>query len=192
MTEQASHFPQGQIVLIAGNMAAGKSSVAQALAERLPRSVHLRGDLFRRMIVNGRAEMGVELSREAERQLQLRYALAAEVARRYAQAGFTVAYQDIIIGPTLSDVVRSFFPYQPFVVVLCPRPEVVVARDQARAKTGYPDRASVEAFDRILRMETPRLGYWLDTSELTIDGTVAHILAQMPEGAADPAAPADS
>lgn len=190
MAEQALQPPDGRIILITGNMAAGKSSVAQALAERLPRSVHLRGDLFRRMIVNGRAEMGVELSMEAEQQLQLRYSLAAEVARRYAQAGFTVVYQDIIIGPSLPDVVRSFQPYQPFVVVLCPRPEVVAARDQARAKTGYPDRASVEAFERVLRTETPRLGYWLDTSELTIDGSVAHILAQMSEGAAGPAAPA--
>jgi hypothetical protein len=29
------------VILITGNMAAGKSSVAQALAERLPQSVHL-------------------------------------------------------------------------------------------------------------------------------------------------------
>jgi predicted kinase len=192
MTDQASQQRDGQIILITGNMASGKSSVAQALAERLPRSVHLRGDLFRRLIVNGRAEMGIELSKEAERQLQLRYSLAAEVARRYAQAGFTVVYQDIIIGPTLSDIVGLLQPYQPFVVVLCPRPEVVAVRDQARAKTGYPDRASVDAFDRVLRTETPRLGYWLDNSDLTIDETVAHILAEMPAGVADRAAPGDS
>ena len=43
-----------QVILITGNMAAGKSSVAQSLAERLPKSVHLRGDVFRRMIVSGR------------------------------------------------------------------------------------------------------------------------------------------
>ena len=188
MAEQALQPPDGRIILITGNMASGKSSVAQALAERLPRSVHLRGDLFRRMIVNGRAEMGVELSTEAEQQLQLRYSLAAEVAGRYAQAGFTVVYQDIILGPTLSSVVSSLQPYQPFVVVLCPRPEVVAARDKARAKTGYPDRASVDAFDQVLRTETPRLGHWLNNSDLTIDETVAHILAELPAGVADRAA----
>jgi len=185
MTEQVLQPPDGRIILITGNMASGKSSVAQALAERLPRSVHLRGDLFRRMIVNGRADMGVELSMAAEQQLRLRYALSAEVARRYAQTGFTVVYQDIIIGPALSDVVDSLQPYQPFVVVLCPRPAVVAARDHARAKTGYPDRAAVDAFDRVLRTETPRLGYWLDNSDLTIDETVAHILAEMPGSAAN-------
>ena len=50
------------IIMITGIMAAGKSTVAQQLAERLPKSVHLRGDVFRRMIVSGRAEMDFELS----------------------------------------------------------------------------------------------------------------------------------
>jgi uridine kinase len=34
------------IILITGVQAAGKSTVAQSLAERLPRSVHVRGDVF--------------------------------------------------------------------------------------------------------------------------------------------------
>ncbi len=33
-----------------GISASGKSTVAQALAERLPRSAHVRGDTYRRMI----------------------------------------------------------------------------------------------------------------------------------------------
>ena len=40
--------------LITGVMASGKSTTAQALSEQLPRCVHLRGDLFRRMIASGR------------------------------------------------------------------------------------------------------------------------------------------
>ncbi|WP_334609849.1 AAA family ATPase [Micromonospora sp. CPCC 205546] len=65
------------VVLISGIMAAGKSTVAEALARRLPRAVHLRGDVFRRMVVSGRAEMTAEPSAEAWRQLRLRYDLAA-------------------------------------------------------------------------------------------------------------------
>jgi hypothetical protein len=83
MTEPASRPPQGQIVLITGNMASGKSSVAQALAERLPRSVHLRGDLFRRMIINGRAEMGLELSTEVVSSLLRLKPLTGFYARRH-------------------------------------------------------------------------------------------------------------
>jgi predicted kinase len=168
-----------QIVLITGNMAAGKSSVAQALAERLPRSVHLRGDLFRRMIVSGRAEMSFELSDEARRQLQLRYDLAVATAKRYADAGFTVVYQDILIGPALAAVAAALQPYSLAVVVLCPRADVVAGRESARAKTGYPDAASVQAFDQVLRAETPRIGYWLDSSELSVAETVDAILANL-------------
>ena len=41
------------VILVTGIQASGKSTIAQLLAERLPQSVHVRGDLFRRMIVNG-------------------------------------------------------------------------------------------------------------------------------------------
>lgn len=170
---------QPQIVLITGNMAAGKSSVAQALAERLPKSVHLRGDIFRRMIVNGQAEMTSNLSAEAYQQLQLRYHLAATVARQYLQAGFTVVYQDIIIGSALSEVIAAFDDVPLSAIVLCPSPEVVAARDAARSKTGYTDETMVDAFDRILRTETPRLGYWLDNSNLTVAETVDRILKHL-------------
>jgi dephospho-CoA kinase len=75
------------VIVVTGIQAAGKSTVAQALAERLERSVHLRGDLFRRMIVNGRADMGAaEPPAEALRQLRLRYRPAAAAADRYAGA----------------------------------------------------------------------------------------------------------
>lgn len=68
---------QPRIFLITGIMAAGKSTVAQALAERLPKSVHVRGDVFRRMIISGRKEMTVDYDDEALVQLRLRYRLAA-------------------------------------------------------------------------------------------------------------------
>jgi chloramphenicol 3-O-phosphotransferase len=170
-----------QIILITGNMAAGKSSVAQALAERLPRSVHLRGDTFRRMIVNGRAPMSAELSDAAIRQLHLRYRITAAVAALYADAGFTVIGQDILIGAGLPDILAAYRPYRLALIVLCPDPEVIRAREDQRAKRGYQDSAEIVAFDHILRQETPRLGYWLDSSHMTIDETVDAILANLPQ-----------
>ncbi|MEG4939306.1 AAA family ATPase [Microcoleus sp. F4-D5] len=175
--QAANHQPQ--IIMITGNMAAGKSTAAQSLAERLPKSVHLRGDIFRRMIVNGQAEMALNLSAEAYQQLQLRYHLAAMAARQYLQAGFTVVYQDIIIGSALSEVVAAFHDVPLSAIVLCPQAEVVAARDAARSKTGYANETMVYAFDRILRTETPRLGYWLDSTHLTVQETVDRILANL-------------
>nr|WP_285629243.1 hypothetical protein [Proteiniborus sp. MB09-C3] len=57
-------------------MASGKSIVAELLASEMEKGVHLCGDVFRRMIVSGRAEMSEQPSDEAIRQLHLRYRLA--------------------------------------------------------------------------------------------------------------------
>lgn len=167
------------IILITGNMAAGKSTVAQALAERLPRSVHLRGDLFRRMIVNGQVPMGFELNDEALAQLKLRYAIATTVAPMYLQAGFTVIYQDIIIGETLAAIVETLQPFGLYVVVLCPNVAAVAEREAGRDKQGYGNTAEIAFFDNVLRHETPRIGLWLDTSALSVAESVDQILSQL-------------
>ncbi|MFJ4788997.1 hypothetical protein ACIP6U_37220, partial [Streptomyces sp. NPDC088794] len=68
------------VVLITGVMAAGKSTVAQAPAERLPRAAHVRGDVFRRMIVTGREEYEPGTQGGGEAQLRLRYRLSVAQA----------------------------------------------------------------------------------------------------------------
>lgn len=91
--------------LLTGVMASGKSTTAQALAERLPRCVHLRGDVFRKMIVTGREEMTSQPTPQALEQLELRYRLAAQAARGYWEAGFSVVLQDNYYGPDLAGMV---------------------------------------------------------------------------------------
>lgn len=165
------------LFLVTGIMAAGKSTVAQRLAERLPRSVHLRGDVFRKMIVRGRAEMTAALSSEAAGQLRLRYRLAADAARGYLGTGFWVVYQDIIVGESLTQVIDALPAAPLFVVVLCPDAEIAAARDRARDKTGYSEAFTAEMFDRALRDQTPRLGLWLDTTALSVAATVDAVFA---------------
>lgn len=171
-------FPNASVILITGIMAAGKSTVAQALAERLPLSVHLRGDLFRRMIVNGQAAVEPENMDAALAQLRLRYQLAATVAQGYCAAGFTVVYQDVIIGDILSEVVAMLNPLPCHVVALCPTPDVAGQRDADREKTGYRGWTP-DILDRSLREETPKIGLWLDNSALTVSETVDAILANV-------------
>lgn len=174
------------IVLITGIMASGKSTVAQALGERLPASVHLRGDVFRRMIVNGRVEVEPEPSAAALAQLRLRYDLAASAARAYCAAGFTVVYQDVILGPDLEAAVARLRPRPVAVVVLCPTAEVAARREAVRPKTGYGGVWTPKKLDRILRDETPRLGLWLDTSALDVEATVAAIVAHLAQASQPP------
>lgn len=164
------------VVLITGVMAAGKSTLAQALAERLPRAAHVRGDAFRRMIVSGREEYVPGADGEGEAQLRLRYRLSAATADAYAEAGFTAVVQDVVLGDELTAYVRLVRTRPLYVVVLAPRPEVVASREAGRAKTGY-GAWTVEDLDGALRAGTPRLGLWLDNSELTVGETVDAILA---------------
>jgi chloramphenicol 3-O-phosphotransferase len=168
-------FPAGSVVLITGIMGAGKSTVAQLLAERLPKAAHVRGDVFRRMVVSGRADMVPAADEEAIAQLHLRYHLAALVADGYAGAGFTAVYQDIVLGEDLAGAADRIQTRPLYVVVLAPRPEVVLRRAEMRSKVSGYGPWTVETLDRMLR-ETPPIGLWLDTSEQTGTETVDQIL----------------
>jgi chloramphenicol 3-O-phosphotransferase len=146
--------------------------------------VHLRGDVFRRMIVSGRAEMGpADPPAEAIAQLRLRHRLAAMTADAYAAAGFTVVLQDIIIGHHLTEMATAIGARPLYVVVLAPRAEAVRARDharqRARGKVAYkPGDQSPAELDAAFRRQTPRIGLWLDTSAQTVTETVEEILTR--------------
>ena len=169
---------EGRVIMLTGAMAAGKSTVATLLAERLPRSVHLRGDVFRRMVVNGRVDMGPDASPEALAQLRLRYDLATHTADRYAAAGFTVVLQDVVVGPELTGFVDHIATPDRYLVVLAPSVAALGRREQERDKIGYTGFSPAD-LDRLLREDTPRLGYWLDSSELSPTATVETILANL-------------
>ena len=85
--------------------------------------------------------------------------------------------QDVVLGTHLTDYVATIRSRPLVVVVLAPSVEAVAAREAGRTKTGYPDDSnSVADLDRALRAETPRVGLWLDSSNLTAAGTVDAIV----------------
>jgi cytidylate kinase len=162
------------VVVITGAMASGKSTVAQLLAERFERSVHLRGDAFRRFVVRGRAEPTAD-SEEARSQLLLRYRLAAAAADAYAGAGFTTVWQDIIVGPYLADAVEMVRARPLHVVVLDPTPDAIADRERVRSKIGYGTDWDNAYFVDEMRATTPRIGLWIDSSTLTAEETTQAI-----------------
>jgi chloramphenicol 3-O-phosphotransferase len=173
---------RGRVIVITGAMAAGKSTVADLLAIRLPRSVHIHGDMFRRMVVNGRADMTPNPSPDAIAQLNLRYDLAAMAADRYAEAGFDAIVQDVILGKDLADFVKRIASPDRYLVVLSPRVSAMEWREEQRMKTGYV-HFSPDALDAVLQRETAQIGYWLDSSSQTPDETVQDILANLQRAA---------
>lgn len=169
------YTPDRSIFLVTGIMASGKSTVAQLLAEKLTRGVHLRGDSFRRMIVNGREEYMPEPSEEAIRQLRLRYKIAASTADTFFEEGFNVVVQDVVIGPFLGEFVEMIRNRPLYVVVLTPNEKTIEAREASRSKTGY-GAWTIPHLNKILQTETPKLGMWIDSSEQTPQETVEEIL----------------
>ncbi len=164
--------------MITGAMAAGKSTVAELLARRLPRSVHIRGDAFRTMIVNGRADMTPTRHPTLTAQLHRRYDLTALTADRYAEVGFDAIVQDVIIGSELAEFVKRIGSPDRYLVVLSPSVSVIEWREEQRAKAGYV-HFSPGALDDVLRRETDKIGYWLDSSAQTPDESADDILANL-------------
>ncbi|MBB5913222.1 chloramphenicol 3-O-phosphotransferase [Nocardia transvalensis] len=165
------------VYLITGIQAAGKSTVAQALAERFPRSAHVRGDAFRRFVVGGAEPMSPEPPPEALAQLRLRHRLAAQAADGYAAAGFTAVLQDVVLGEFLPYTIEQIRTRPLYAVVLAPRPDAIERREAGRDKTAY-GTFTVADLDGALRAETPDIGLWLDSSDLTVEETVDEILAR--------------
>lgn len=165
------------IYLITGLMASGKSTISRLLAERLPMSVHLRGDVFRKMVVSGRADMSKVPTREALSQLDLRYRLTVITAKEYHAAGFDVVMQDNYYGEKLPLMLGLLEPDPVFTVVLCPGVDTIKARESARNKNGYTGFA-VETLYRNFMSGTPHIGLWVDNGSLTPKETVDIILKE--------------
>ena len=169
-----------EIYLITGVMASGKSTVAELLASKIERGVHLRGDVFRRMIVSGRAEMSAQPSDEAIRQLHLRYRLTADAAKTYYGNGFSVVLQDNYYGEEISRMLDMLKDYPVQTIVLCPNVETVKKRKKMREKVGYTG-FTVEALYADFMKATPKIGFWLDTSEQSPEQSVEDILLHFAE-----------
>jgi AAA domain len=175
--------------LVTGVQAAGKSTVADLLARQHERGVHVRGGQFYRWAVRGWVHAGDVRADEARRLLDLRYRLAALVADEYCGAGFCTVVQDNIFGADVVRWLQSLSARPRHLVVLCPSPDVVREREQARydatGKVAYrPGEFTVQDLDGYLA-ETPRIGLWLDTSAQTPAETLAEILDRKSEAVVD-------
>jgi hypothetical protein len=181
---------KGGVWLVVGVQASGKSTVADLLARSFDRGVHLRGGQFYRWAVRGWIHHDDPDALEARRHLELRYGLASIAADAYCDAGFTTVVQDNLYGGDVVDWLEGVRARPRHLVVLRPSIAAVAAREAARmsatGKVAYrPGGTTIEGLDAELGA-TPRIGLWLDTSELTPEQTVNEILKRRVEAVVGP------
>ena len=175
--------------LITGAQASGKSTVAELLAQRFERGVHVRGGQFYRWAVRGWVHVGDDDAAEVRRLLDLRYRLSATAADEYAAAGFETIVQDNIYGVDVERWLDRISAQPKHLVVLRPSVAAVEARDlqrqQTSGKVAYRDGFTPAINDEHVGATRHEIGLWLDTSELTPQQTVDEIVRRADEARVD-------
>jgi chloramphenicol 3-O-phosphotransferase len=181
--------PTPRAVVVIGAQAAGKSSIARSLAARFDRGAVVEGDVLWKMIVGGAVDMSADPDPEADRQLALRYRHGAMLCESFVSEGYIAVHAENIFGPAVVQHLQSLRCPRSL-VVLRPRPEVIERRERERGTNAYepwvlPGGSLLEAIVRFDEWvaETPRIGLWIDSSDLTVDETVSVILDRWEDAA---------
>lgn len=168
------------LILISGPPAAGKSTVAQLIADALEPSVHLHGDLFFEGIRRGFVPPWAAGSR---RQNEVVVAAMTAAALRYVQGGYHVVV-DFVLGPwhlrpvieqaSVADAVLQY-------VVLRPSVDAAIERSRARGPAKLPDDAIRDLCVQFSDLDQYER-HAVDSTTLTAAETAASVLAGISDG----------
>ncbi|WP_249168597.1 hypothetical protein [Alkaliphilus sp. B6464] len=109
--------------------------------------------------------------------MDMRYSITAKVAIEYYNNGFSVVVQGNFLGEKLLYFIELLKEYPAYVIVLNPDIKSIEQREQKRDKKGYVG-FTVESLYNIFIEETPKIGLWLDTTNMSIEEAVNEILTR--------------
>jgi len=105
------------------------------------------------------------------------------LADSYARAGFVPVMDDVVTGRSELDLHLQLLGERPlYFIVLAPDLEVAVARDAGRKESVLDVWRHLDAD---LRSSLEGVGLWLDTSDMTVDETIAAVFEREAEARLD-------
>lgn len=175
----------GALFVVAGAPAVGKSTVGRSLADSFGRSVHLPIDDVRHSVRGGLVLPRSEWPDELVEQISLARLACLDVAGRYRRAGFAVVLDDTVDPLLLKEYSDLSSDRDAVRVILRPTEAAAVNRNRARP---VKEQQGPDILDRAIRFVYGILERhgddlendgWItiDTTELTVEGTVARIIA---------------
>lgn len=156
--------------------------MAGALSRRFPFGIHVPVDDLREWVTSGIAHPVPVWTEETGRQFRLAREAAADIARRYAAAGFAVVIDDVIApNEAQSLLVDPLAGHPVHTLLLQPDVEVAIARNAARTSKDFDPRILVETIRTLHRHFDQQpfhtMGWiTIDNAALDVEQTVDEIL----------------
>lgn len=170
----------GFLWLISGVPGSGKSSVADALARKYPRGVHLPMDDVRAFVRSGIASP-LDWNAETSLQFEIARRNAARLAADYLASGFSVVIDDVVRESDMPQYLPYLNGLMPRKVLLSPSIFVVHRRNSQRTNKTFDTKVlepvATRMHGQLLAGCPPEAGWFvLDTSTQSVNDTVDTIL----------------